>query len=39
MQRARRLVFGIENGATTDGLTSLTHALIYEKASIHSRGT
>ena len=28
MQRARRLVFGVQNGATAAGLTPLTHALI-----------
>jgi hypothetical protein len=31
MQRARRLVFGVQNGATAAGLTSLAHALIDEK--------
>lgn len=35
MQRARRLVFGIDNGVTAAaGLTSLTHALIEEKDPI-----
>jgi len=34
MQRARRLVFGIQNGATTAGLTSLTNALIDETPQI-----
>jgi len=28
MQRARRLVFGVHNGATAAGLTSLTNALV-----------
>ena len=34
MQRARRLVFGVHNGATAAGLTSLTHALIDERPSL-----
>jgi hypothetical protein len=39
MQRARRLVFGIDNGATAAGLTSLTHSLIDEQAPIDACAT
>ena len=36
MQRARQLVFGIKDGATAAGLTSLTHALIGETSVVCS---
>ena len=35
-QRSRQLVFGVHNGATAACLTSLTHALIEERSSMHS---
>jgi len=39
MQGARQLVFGVEAGATAAGLTSLTHALIKDRAPLHSTAT
>jgi hypothetical protein len=39
MQRARQLVFGIQDGATAAGLTSLTHALIDKRSAIRSTAT
>ena len=36
MQRARQLVFGIQDGATAGGLTSLTHAVIQDRSPIRS---